>query len=384
MVQLVKRTVVLIKTETTPGRDAAPDATNDAILMEDVEIGPADTTMHERNPTGANLGKAKSVWGGNLMQLTGKIKLKGSGAATTPPEFAPILQAAGLAETIGASDVQYATSSTLANAKHATVYANLDGVQYVIVGALCSELSGDLDGVGMLNVTMVGHGYEWGYASAGAASTITLDANHAAVDDIYNGRKIKITRGTGAGQEATITDYVGSTQVATVDTPWTTVPDATSVYRIDDGPLDVALPTPTYDSTVEPAYIAAPFAYGSYAAVISKVSFSLGLTLSRPKHVGSPDGFGTLRITGRTVTGSFDPESDSVATINWEETWRERTEQTIDTGTIGDPTNQYRFQFLRSALGEPGRGDREGIRTREIPFESDGHTADGEFVLIFS
>ena len=384
MVQLVKRTVVLVKTETNAGYDAGPVAASDAILMEGVEIAPVDSNMLERNPPGATLGKAKSVHGGNLWQLTGKVPLKGSGAATTPPESAPILMAAALAETVGASDVQYATSSTLANAKHATISTNLDGIQYIITGALCSELSGDLEGKGMLNVTMIGHGFEWGYAAAGAADTITLAAAHTATDDLYNGRKIKIVRGTGSGQERTISDYVGATKVATVSSAWTTQPDATSVYRIDNCPLDVALPSPTYDSTIEPPYIAAPFSYGSYAAVISKVSFNLGLTTSRPKNVASPDGFGTLRITGRTVTGSFDPESDTVANMNWEETWRERTEQTIDTGNIGEPTNQFRLQFLRSAIGEPGRGDREGIRTREITFESDGHTADGEFIAIFS
>lgn len=68
-------------------------------------------------------------------------------------------------------------------------------------------------------------------AQAGAATTITLASGASAVDDFYNALKIKITGGTGAGQIREITDYVGSTKVATVAT-WTTNPDSTSTYEI--------------------------------------------------------------------------------------------------------------------------------------------------------
>lgn len=70
-----------------------------------------------------------------------------------------------------------------------------------------------------------------GTAQAGAASTITLRAGASAVDDFYNGGVIEIIGGTGVGQSRQITDYVGSTQVATV-AAWVTNPGVTSVYII--------------------------------------------------------------------------------------------------------------------------------------------------------
>jgi hypothetical protein len=69
-------------------------------------------------------------------------------------------------------------------------------------------------------------------AAAGGANTITLDAGASADDDIYNGSTITITGGTGAGQSRIISDYVGSTQVATVSVNWTTQPDNTSTFSI--------------------------------------------------------------------------------------------------------------------------------------------------------
>ena len=69
-------------------------------------------------------------------------------------------------------------------------------------------------------------------AQAGAAATITLDASASATNDIYNGATIDITAGTGSGQQRIISDYVGTTKVATVSVAWTTQPDSTSVFSV--------------------------------------------------------------------------------------------------------------------------------------------------------
>jgi hypothetical protein len=69
-------------------------------------------------------------------------------------------------------------------------------------------------------------------AQAGGASTVTLDTGASTSDALYNGNIVAIIAGTGAGQNRVITGYVGSTRVATVDTPWVTNPDATSVVAL--------------------------------------------------------------------------------------------------------------------------------------------------------
>jgi hypothetical protein len=71
-----------------------------------------------------------------------------------------------------------------------------------------------------------------GTAQAGASGTITLASGASSTDDFYNGAVVKIQSGAGAGQSRRITDYVGSTRVATVDSNWVTNPDNTSVYIV--------------------------------------------------------------------------------------------------------------------------------------------------------
>ena len=72
-----------------------------------------------------------------------------------------------------------------------------------------------------------------GTAQTGSTSTtIKLATGASSVDDAYNGMYVTLTGGTGDGQERLITDYEGSTRIATVDTAWTTTPDNTSTYSL--------------------------------------------------------------------------------------------------------------------------------------------------------
>jgi hypothetical protein len=71
-----------------------------------------------------------------------------------------------------------------------------------------------------------------GIAQSGTQNTITLANDASTYNDKYNGREIEITAGTGSGQIRQITDYDGSTKVATVSPDWDIIPDNTSQYRV--------------------------------------------------------------------------------------------------------------------------------------------------------
>ena len=83
-----------------------------------------------------------------------------------------------------------------------------------------------------------------GTAQAGAASTMTLDAGAAAIDDFYNGCYVNITNNTptnAQGQARRIVDYVGSTKVATIEGTWGTNPSSSSTFEILLSPEAVSL-----------------------------------------------------------------------------------------------------------------------------------------------
>jgi hypothetical protein len=70
---------------------------------------------------------------------------------------------------------------------------------------------------------------ETGTAASGSTNTITLSGAQP-YNNYYNTMLITITGGLGAGQSANVISYVGSTQVATIDKNWTTIPNNTSTY----------------------------------------------------------------------------------------------------------------------------------------------------------
>ena len=78
----------------------------------------------------------------------------------------------------------------------------------------------------------------YGTAAAGGAASLTLAAGVSPIDDIYNNQRVYVISGTSAGDTRIITDYVGSTRVATV-AAWTTTTDVTTVYStLLPDPLD--------------------------------------------------------------------------------------------------------------------------------------------------
>lgn len=73
---------------------------------------------------------------------------------------------------------------------------------------------------------------ETGTAQSGSTNTITLESGASAVDDFYNNKDIILTDGTGSESSNFITDYNGTTKVATLLYNWTVNPDITTDYKI--------------------------------------------------------------------------------------------------------------------------------------------------------
>lgn len=73
-----------------------------------------------------------------------------------------------------------------------------------------------------------------GVIQAATSTTATLDSTASSTDDFYNNELIHIDYGTGEGQVRVITDYDGTTKVATINAAWTILPDTTSEYIVEE------------------------------------------------------------------------------------------------------------------------------------------------------
>lgn len=381
---LLTREVILIGIESTNGQDPGLTAAANAIEVEEPSWSHEGAQLIDRPVSRPSLAKLQKIYGGSLKSVNFKVPIKGSGTAGTAQDSSPILRACGLAETVnGGTSVVYKPASS--SLESVSVYYYEDGLLHKIHGAVASsaELAFDAQGRLMLDVTLVGHMMTYGTAQSATATTVVISANASAVDDTYNGQYVEIISGTGSGADrVAITDYTGATKTVTVASWPNGTPDNTSVYVIHGGPIDVALPSPTLDATVPLAVKGLPITVGSYSPTIASMTVSLGLQTAMPADVASPDGIGTIQIVGREITGSIDPEATVIATKDWEQDWKDGDSYALDTGTLGPTSgNRWRLQLADIYPTEIGKGDRDGVGTREVGFGCNESSGDDELTL---
>lgn len=97
------------------------------------------------------------------------------------------------------------------------------------------------------SVANEGHILDLGTLQAATASTVTLDTTANANNNYYLNARVVTIGGTGAGQERVISDYIGSTKVATISPAWVTTPDSTTTYEITTAAVHSATQTPGYE-----------------------------------------------------------------------------------------------------------------------------------------
>lgn len=132
---LTRKALVYAKKETTYGTDPTPDATNDAIIVFDLELTPEVDTL-ERIDRGLTLSRLKEIGGKRRVNVSFTCELVGSGSAGTAVKgIGALLQACGMSETIsGGVSVTYAFLD--ATFPSVTLYVYMDGIQFQVQGAV--------------------------------------------------------------------------------------------------------------------------------------------------------------------------------------------------------------------------------------------------------
>lgn len=152
-----ERRNILAAVETVQGSDAAPTPAANAIKVEGPKFAWIDTQTHAPKYAKPTFGPDREYYGGGLGQLTFRCYLKGSGAAGTPPEIDPLLQACRF----GVTNVP-ATSDTYTRAttghKFVTIYFEKDGKLYKMLGGAGNfSFAGEGGQAAALDFTFIGH-----------------------------------------------------------------------------------------------------------------------------------------------------------------------------------------------------------------------------------
>ena len=137
--------------------------------------------------------------------------------------------------------------------------------------------------------------------------------------------------------------------------------------------VDDALETPTYNSTVARPFQGATFALNFGGAItpkgVNNFTLDTGNTVAHMNDINDSSGVYGARITSRKSIGSFDPEMDTVANIDYFGIWNASTAGTITTGTVGSTDGaKWSIAIARCVTRPPELGTRDGVRIVSIPF----------------
>lgn len=369
MALLTRKQLLLVKAETTYATDSSPAGT-DALLVRSIDVTPLESDVVSRELIRPWLGNNDQLLANQRVLINFQIELTGSGTAATAPRFGALLKACGMAETTTSSAVT-------------------------------------------------------GTATAGSAGSITLAAGASATDDAYVGMIISITSGTGSGSSGVITDYVGSTKVATVQaTTASFTPGASSAYSIaanvgykpvsssfssvtiyynNDGvlhkatgcrgtfslsaevgaiptidfeftgiynsPTDSAAPASTYTAQADPLIFkpgnSSTFSFLSYAGCLQSLSLDMANELIYRELVGCTK---EIMITNRAPSGECMIEAVPIATKDYFAIANNDTTGvlTLLHGTTAG--NRVSLVAPKVDISNPTYADQDGVQMLNLPY----------------
>jgi hypothetical protein len=275
-----------------------------------------------------------------------------------------------------------------------------------------------------------------GTAQAGGANSITLAAGASGTDDLYNGMPIDLTGGPGSGEVNVITDYNGTSKVATVQRTWTVTPTAATTYSIPANslyktasqnlktasirvwdknqatsvdallnrfagtfanlrfslnphdllrgqasyrgklavaPANVADPgAATYTTLKPPVYNAAQTVLGTAFVQIGGFSIDLGNQVEQPDNTDSAFGYDEAQAVSRTITGEIVPRLALLSTLNVFSDWLAGTARAFSV-RFGSVAGSRLLVYVPALLATAKRdADVRGYTHQGVPFKASG------------
>lgn len=329
---LMKRALVLAKTETNEAVDAVPTAAANSLLVSNLSVRNVGEEI-ERDIILDNFSRLGFVVGVSYGELGFQTELRNIQTqitAAVPLRENPLYLAAGLSPTYAASSVIYQPRSDWgAVVNSATLYFYLDGLLHVFLGARANvALDGTVGQYGRLNWTLQGV-----FAQINAAPT-----------------------GSDGVRDATI----------------------------------ASAGAPTYQAfTVKPPPLlsASLSMHGFTTARVNQITFDMGNELVRRDDMTAANGIASILINGRSPQGTMNPEQETRATHDFWSRWINGTEGaivwTFGTGSDGQ-WRRIRVNIPAGQYKQPTPGDRNGIRIYDMGYTANRVAAgDDEVQFIY-
>lgn len=145
---------------------------------------------------------------------------------------------------------------------------------------------------------------------------------------------------------------------------------------------ETAAPTPSFESTVPPAFLDATFTIASTEYPIEALTLDVQNNIAIPPDPNEVNGYQLPQITSRNTQGSMNPEAQAIGDEDFVGDLRAGTNIAIATGTVGGTAgNIWALTIPQAYYSEIAQGDREELLTWDITFRAADTDGTDDFSL---
>jgi len=151
-------------------------------------------------------------------------------------------------------------------------------------------------------------------------------------------------------------------------------------------PTDQSIATPTFETTTPVIVKGTTTTFGSYSAIIEKLTLNMNNVVAERPDFNQTDGIKGYAVTSRNPEGSMTVEAVLRATSNADFLgyFDARTSKALSMALGATAGNITTITADKCYLKAPVVGDREGVRTFEIPFQCARSSGNDELNIQFT
>jgi len=374
---LIRRRQLAAKIESVEGTAETLAAADAKLLVYTPKVS-FDVEMFTRDPVRASHSRIGKVPGKRPASLGFSMELRGSGTATTEPEWSKLLKSCGFALNVLRSiNIGAVTGGPFQHGETITggtsggtgrvVIKTINGAASIYYVALSGTLqSGEVITGGTSTATTTTSsvssavGKEWkpvSYYSNNVAS-LTMATYEDGIRKLITGARGNVKFTLKAGQPVMM-EY--------------------AFQGVEGGITDTALLTGvTYETPIPPAFLSALFSIDAVSAKVGELEIDIGNKLAGRDDINSARGILSYLITDRETLGSFNPEMSLVASHDFHSKWFGGTEMILDFQVGSTTGNKFRFYAPKAQYTKVDDEDRDGLQLAKCAFDFNGTVSPGD------
>lgn len=399
----VKKTVILLKKETTYGVDASPEVAQ-AVKASSLNLTPLEGKEVDLANVAPYYGAGENRLTAKQAKLDFEIELSGAGTAGASVAYASVLEACGMSETITSGDDTVGTTATGVDTPTGSFTYTVDtpysGVKDDVATLTCTTAGGS--GVAIFTVSSTG-----GYSQTGVVMT------DASAFELVGGAKILPNIGTdfAMGDEFTINLYRPCAEYEPVSDDF----ESASIYVNQDGinhkilgargnaqfvidgtipklkcsfeglyvePYAVTLPSnvdlATYKTPVVHSKTNTPVvSVHGFNAILQQAEFNLGQQVSFRQRVNDE----SVEIADRKGSGSVTIEEPDTTEKNFYKAATDHDKDEVKIVHGVDAGNVVEISVPKAQLQKPSHSEAEGMRMLQMGMIMHPDAGNDEFKL---